>query len=123
MISGTYSEQCICARFLWKRFIFRLRSDRGAREGGFALVLANPSPFAFNLALHTSHFLEWADSISETIIAILPWNCPWERICYIIPRPSQRSLAFLRPGRSLRFPTQSAWLSDDLLEGNRSRFL
>ena len=86
------------------------------------LALINPSPVGFNSELHTSHFLEWADSISETIIAILPWNCRWERNCYIIPRPTERSLAFLRPGRSLRFPTQSAWPLDDLWEGNRFRF-
>ena len=29
------------------------------------LALINPSPVGFNSALHTSHFLEWADSISE----------------------------------------------------------
>ena len=86
------------------------------------LALINPSPFAFNSAFPTSHFLEWADSTSETIIALLPWNCRWERNCGIIPRPTQRPLAFLRPSRSLRFPTQSAWPSDDLWERNRSRF-
>ena len=52
------------------------------------LALINPGPFAFNSALPTSHFLEWEDSTSETVIALLPWNCRWERNCYIIPRPT-----------------------------------
>lgn len=91
MISGTYSEQCSLRPPSGEAAFFLGCVATGVGRGmgtlppspqaGFRalcgpkaeLALINPSPFAFNLALPTSHFLEWADSISETIIAILPW--------------------------------------------------